>query len=158
MSQPTGPLWQPSARRVADANLTAFIDRYLPGADYARLYDWSVTEPAAFWAAVWAFCGIVQHAPAQAVLEHAERMPGAVWFRGARLNFAENLLRYRDDHPALVFRDETGARRALSYAQLATQVGAMTAALRSFGVQPGDRVAGYLPNIPEAMVAMLAAA
>ncbi len=158
MSQLTGPLWRPSARRVAAANLTAFIDRYLPGADYARLYDWSVAEPAAFWAAVWTFCGIVEHAPAQAVLEHAERMPGAVWFRGARLNFAENLLRYRDDHPALVFRDETGARRALSYAQLATQVGAMTAALRSFGVQPGDRVAGYLPNIPEAMVAMLAAA
>ncbi|MEA3220160.1 acetoacetate--CoA ligase [Immundisolibacter sp.] len=158
MTETTSPLWQPDARRVANANLTAFIDRYLPGADYARLYDWSVAEPAAFWSAVCEFCGIVHHTPAQVVLEHADRMPGAVWFRGATLNFAENLLRYRDDHPALVFRDETGARRELSYAQLAAQVGALTAALRAFGVQPGDRVAGYLPNIPEAIIAMLAAA
>jgi acetoacetyl-CoA synthetase len=158
MTEPTTPLWQPDARRIADANLTAFIARYRPGADYARLYDWSVAEQAAFWQAVWDFCGIVHHAPPQAVLEHAERIPGAVWFRGATLNFAENLLRWRDERPALVFRDETGARRQLSYAQLAAQVGAITAALREFGVQPGDRVAGYLPNVPEAMVAMLAAA
>ncbi|WP_448506857.1 acetoacetate--CoA ligase [Immundisolibacter sp.] len=152
------PLWRPDATRVANANLTAFIARYLPGADYSRVYDWSVAEPAAFWSAMWAFCGIIHHAPPQAVLEHADRMPGAVWFRGATLNFAQNLLRYRDDRTALVFRDETGVRRELSHAQLAAEVGAMTAALRSFGVQPGDRVAGYLPNIPEAIIAMLAAA
>ena len=158
MTETTSPLWQPDAARVASANLTAFIARYLPGADYARAYDWSVAEPAAFWSAVWEFCGVIHHAPPQAVLEHADRMPGAAWFRGATLNFAENLLRYRDDRPALVFRDETGVRRELSYAELAAQVGAMTAALRAFGVQPGDRVAGYLPNIPEAIVAMLAAA
>ncbi|HCO43362.1 MAG TPA: acetoacetate--CoA ligase, partial [Gammaproteobacteria bacterium] len=158
MTDSDNPLWQPSAQRIADANLSAFIARYRPGADYARLYEWSVAQPAAFWQAVWAFCGIVHHAPPRAVLEDADRMPGARWFAGATLNFAENLLRWRDDHPALVFRDETGTRRELSYAQLAAQVGALTAALRAFGVQPGDRVAGYLPNIPEAMVAMLAAA
>lgn len=158
MTHSVEPLWRPDAPRVASANLTRFIARYRPGADYARLYDWSVAEPAAFWAAVWEFCGIVHHAPPQAVLEHADRMPGAVWFRGTTLNFAQNLLRYRDSRPALVFRDETGARRELSFADLADQVGAMTAALRAFGVQPGDRVAAYLPNIPEAMVAMLAVA
>ena len=158
MTDTDTPLWQPSAQRIADANLSAFIARYRPGADYAQLYDWSVAQPAAFWQAAWEFCGIVHHAPARAVLEDGDRMPGARWFAGATLNFAENLLRWRDDHPALVFRDETGARRELSYAQLAAQVGALTAALRAFGVQPGDRVAGYLPNIPEAMVAMLAAA
>lgn len=158
MNDSDTPLWQPSAQRIADANLSAFIARYRPGADYARLYDGSVAQPAAFWQAVWDFCGIVHHAPPRAVLEDGDRMPGARWFAGATLNFAENLLRYRDDRPALVFRDETGARRQLSYAQLAAQVGAMTAALREFGVQPGDRVAGYLPNLPEAIVAMLAAA
>ena len=93
MTETTSPPCQPHARRVADANLTTFLDRYLPGADYAQLYAWSVAEPAAFWAAVWEFCGIVHQAPAQAVLEHADCMPGAVWFRGAMLNFAENLLR-----------------------------------------------------------------
>jgi len=158
MTNTLEPLWRPDASRVANANLTRFIARYLPRADYARLYDWSVDEPEAFWSAVWEFCGIVHHAPPQSILEHADRMPGAKWFSGATLNFAQNLLRFRDDRPALVFRDETGARRELSYAQLAAQVGAMTAALRAFGVQPGDRVAGYLPNIPEAIIAMLSAA
>ncbi|HCZ47550.1 MAG TPA: acetoacetate--CoA ligase, partial [Gammaproteobacteria bacterium] len=96
MTDSDNPLWQPSAQRIADANLSAFIARYRPGADYAQLYDWSVAQPAAFWQAVWAFCGIVHHAPARAVLEDADRMPGARWFAGATLNFAENLLRWRD--------------------------------------------------------------
>ena len=83
---------------------------------------------------------------------------GPRWFLGARLNFAENLLRFRDDHPALIARNERGRGRVLTYAELADEVAAVAAALEALGVSPGDRVAGYMPNIPEAVIAMLATA
>ncbi|HUY37026.1 MAG TPA: acetoacetate--CoA ligase [Pirellulales bacterium] len=156
-------LWQPSADQVARSNLTAFMrfvaDRGHPAmSEYAALYRWSNDEPEAFWAAVWDFCGVVAGRRYDTVVEHFDRMPGARWFPGARLNFAENLLRFHDDREALVFVHESGRRTAISYRELGHAVARAAQALKALGVEPGDRVAGYLPNIPEAVIAMLAAA
>jgi len=156
------PLWQPSPERIARANLTAFRrrvrERTAPQVtDFASLYRWSVERPEQFWSAVWDFCEVRGTRPPGPVLIDGDRMPGARWFPGARLNFAENLLRRRDTGEALVFRNEAGARRALSFAEVYEQAAALAAALRDWGVAPGDRVAGYLPNIPETVIAMLAA-
>jgi acetoacetyl-CoA synthetase len=124
--------------------------------DYPGLYRFSIESPKAFWRAIWEFGGVIGFAGSSTV-EDFERMPGARWFPDARLNFAENMLRYRDDRQALVFKSETGLNRSMSYRQLYTQVAGVASAMRSMGVEPGDRVAGYLPNIPETVVAMLAA-
>ena len=96
----SAPLWQPSPQRIANANLTAFMreahSRWgVPVEDYAALHRWSVAEPAQFWQSVWSFCGVIGDARDGPVLENADRMPGARWFPGARLNYAENLLRRR---------------------------------------------------------------
>ncbi|MGH8473206.1 MAG: AMP-binding protein, partial [Gammaproteobacteria bacterium] len=125
--------------------------------DYAALYRWSIAEPQAFWGAVWKFCAVRSSAPWHAVLENGDRMPGARWFPGARLNFAENLLSCRDRKAALVFRGEDGSRRAITYETLATQVGALSGALRGAGVGAGDRIAACMPNLPETVVGLLAA-
>jgi acetoacetyl-CoA synthetase len=140
-----------------------------PAGDWDGLYRWSVGQPEAFWAAVWDFCGVVADersgkAPWDAVLVGRDRVAppdptlGPRWFTGARLNFAENLLRYRDDRDALVFWNEHGRQISLTYAELATEVARIASGLRADGVGVGDRVAGLLPNIPETVVAMLAAA
>jgi acetoacetyl-CoA synthetase len=170
------PLWTPDAGRVARANLTAFIkhvqQQKLAGADdvadFAALYRWSVEHPEAFWPEVWGFCGVVAEErrgrlPWDDVVVGLDRMAppdperGPRWFPGARLNFAENLLRYHDDQPALVFWNERGRQRGLSYAELHEEVALVANALREEGVVPGDRVAGFLPNLPETVIAMLAA-
>ena len=124
--------------------------------DYAGLYAYSIEHPRQFWRAVWDFCGIVGK-PGETVVEGFDRLPGARWFPEAQLNFAENLLRFRDDHPALVFRAETGQSEQYSYRELYAAVAKAAAALRGAGIEPGDRVAGFLPNLPEAVIAMLAA-
>jgi acetoacetyl-CoA synthetase len=126
--------------------------------DYAALYRWSIAAPEAFWRSVWDFCGIVAETRGERVVAHLERMPGAAWFPEARLNFAENLLRRSDDSPALIFQGEERVRRTLSHAELCAAVSRLRETLREWGVGPGDRVAGYLPNLPEAVIAMLAAA
>jgi acetoacetyl-CoA synthetase len=155
-------LWEPSAQRVAGANLTRFAafagercDREF--ASYEDLYRWSVDDIPAFWAAVWDFLGIRASAAYTAVADDLSRFPGTTWFPGARLNMAENLLRHRDDGVALIFVGETAAPVRLTYAELYRSVARLAGALRSAGVVPGDRVAGYLPNLIEAAVAMLAA-
>ena len=125
-------------------------------ANFSSLYDWSIRHPEPFWGAVWDFCDIRAARRGDRVVEHFERMPGARWFPQARLNFAENLLRYRDAHPALVSWDESGWRRSLSYAQLYRRVSGLVDALRSAGVGAGDRVAALMPNLPETVMAMLA--
>ena len=125
-------------------------------ADYAALHRWSVEQPATFWSAVADFCELQLDAPGKEVLVDPDRMPGAQWFAGAQLNFAANLLRYRDDRIALIFRDEAGRRRQLSYAELYRKVAGLTEGLRRAGVTAGDRVAGLVPNCPEAVIAMLA--
>ncbi len=159
----TAPLWSPSPQRIARSRMAAFqvfaADRAAREFDtYDALWQWSVSEPAAFWQAVWDFCGVMAETPATTVLTDGERMPGARWFGDARLNFAENLLRYRDERVALVFRGETGHREQLTYAELHQTVARLAAALKAAGVGPGDRVAGFLPNLPETVIAMLAAA
>jgi acetoacetyl-CoA synthetase len=135
-------------------------------ADFAALYRWSVARREEFWPAVWRFCGVVAddrpgRDPWDRVFTGDGRVAppgpdGPRWFDGARLNFAENLLRYRDEHTAIVFWNELGRQTEMSYAQLHAEVGRVAHGLRAAGVVAGDRVAGFVPNIPEAVVAMLA--
>ncbi|XP_072768048.1 acetoacetyl-coenzyme A synthetase-like [Nerophis lumbriciformis] len=124
---------------------------------YPELHRWSVDYPEEFWPSLWDYVEVVASRRWTEVVDDPDRMPGASWFRGARLNFAENLLRFQDDSEALVSWDETGRRRSLSYLELHREVTAAASALKDLGVEAGDRVAGFLPNIPEAVVAMLAA-
>ena len=159
------PIWRPSAAGIADANLTRFIRELGVSAvtDSPSLYTWSIEHPAGFWPAVWRFCGVAGDM-GDAVLVGGDRMAppdpalGPTWFPGARLNFAENLLRRRDEGDALVLWTEQGASRKLSFAELARDVARFAEFLRSAGVGVGDRVAGFMPNIPESVVAMLATA
>jgi acetoacetyl-CoA synthetase len=157
------PLWRPSPERIERAQLTHFIAA-VSGVltptigSWDDLWHWSVDHPEHFWPAVWKFCELKSSRRWDVALENAEAMPGAKWFTGARLNFAENLLRHDDDHPALVWRGEDGQRRVHSYAGLHREVARLAGALRALGVGPGDRIAGFLPNCPEAVIAMLAAA
>src|SRR5579864_6144194 len=167
------PIWSPSPARIAAANLSRFAafahaehgapaPTSDPVADHRALWQWSIDERARFWVAVYRFCGIVGERPEAEreaeVLSDGERMPGAHWFTGTRLNFAENLLQRRDAHPALIFVNEGGDRRLLTYADLHARSARLAAGLRAEGVGPGDRVAGFLPNIPEAVIGMLATA
>ncbi|HKH91717.1 MAG TPA: AMP-binding protein, partial [Gemmatimonadaceae bacterium] len=173
----TRPLWTPSAEAIEAANVTRFIrDAVRPLGGSARevhdsdsLYEWSVADPTSFWAVFWRFCDVIAEErpggpPWDAVLEHGERMAppdpvlGPRWFRGARLNFAENLLRRYDDAEALVLWTERGPGRRLTYIQLGDAVARFAGFLRHVGVEQGDRVVGFVPNMPEAVVAMLAAA
>ncbi|HEY4646801.1 MAG TPA: acetoacetate--CoA ligase [Steroidobacteraceae bacterium] len=161
MSLDVRALWSPSPERIASANATRFNEfvRAHHGAtcsDWAQLYDWSIAHPAAFWEALLDFADVRARRGAAPVLEHGDRMPGARWFDGATLNFAENLLRVRDDQPALVFHNERGQRRQLSFRELHDEVARIATGLRACGVVSGDRVAGFLPNLPESVIAMLA--
>jgi len=155
-------LWSPSPERIAASNLRRFIEciaarRGLSTGDYAALHRWSIERPDAFWFEVAHFADVKADWAAAPVVEHGDQMPGARWFPGAKLNYAENLLHYRDDHPALIAYNEIGQRRVLSYRQLCAEVARVASTLKDLGVQPGDRVAGFLPNVPETVVAMLAA-
>ena len=169
-------VWRPTPAQVASANVTRFVAdvvRPLGGSasgvhDASSLYAWSIAHPEQFWPAVWRFCGILADDLGDGqqwddVLVGADRMAppdpvlGPRWFTGARLNFAENLLRRRDGADALVLWTEEGKGRTLSFAELAREVARFAAFLRAEGVVAGDRVAGFLPNVPEAVVAMLAA-
>ena len=169
------PLWTPDPDRIARANLTAFIkhvQQKKPAgsqevSDFSSLYRWSVTRPEAFWPQIWRFCGVVAEErpggdPWDEVVIGLERMApphpelGPRWFRGAKLNFAENLLRHEDDRAAVVFWNERGRQRALSYTELRSEVARVADALVAEGIRPNDRVAGFLPNLPETIIAMLA--
>jgi acetoacetyl-CoA synthetase len=161
----TAPLWQPSPDRIARANLTAFATRAaakhgigLP--DFTALYRWSIAEPEAFWREVWADAGVVGEAGARTLVD-ARRMPGAHWFPDGRLNYAENLLAHRPPDAAgdaLVFWGEDKVQRRVSNAELVATVSRVAQGLRAAGVKRGDRIAAYTPNLPEAIIAMLAAA
>jgi acetoacetyl-CoA synthetase len=163
MNSPNAPIWQPSAERIAGTRLTAFTEeagrrwnRPLAGAGYATLHAWSIAHPEEFWTSVWEF-GEVRGEMGGSIAVDREKMPGARWFPEAKLNFAENLLRRRDDADALVFWGEDKLKRRLSHGQLYLEVARLAAALRGMGVVAGDRVAAYMPNLPETLVAMLAA-
>jgi acetoacetyl-CoA synthetase len=156
-------LWQPSEQRVTQARVTRFRntlndDLGLHLDNYAGLYSWSIDNPEDFWRSVWDQCGVVGQGPGQVILDQGEKMPGASWFPEAELNYAENLLQGDDAQQALVFRSEDGSSQSFDYAALRLAVSQTAEALRASGVVPGDRVAGFLPNIPETVVAMLAAA
>ncbi|MGA9876212.1 MAG: acetoacetate--CoA ligase [Solirubrobacteraceae bacterium] len=161
------PLWTPSAELVRSARMTDFMrwagERHgRDFADYSELWEWSVGEIEQFWGDIWDYCGVRASVPYEQVLA-SRQMPGARWFEGARLNYAENmLLRDRDpNEPAVLhvseLRDQDPPAQ-LSWGELSEQVAALAAGLRSLGVQPGDRVAAYAPNLPETLVAFLASA
>jgi acetoacetyl-CoA synthetase len=157
------PLWSPSPDRIADANITRFMARvnanHNAGAhDYASLYNWSIERPQDFWAELWRFCGVRSNREWSRVLANENAMPGAKWFAGSQFNFAENLLARDDAAPALVFCNERQDRRELSYQKLRAEVARVASGLRALGVAKGDRVVGFMPNLPETVIAMLAAA
>ena len=160
---PSQPLWRPSDERVKSTQLTAFMHSvqdstgFDAGGDYFALHQWSLDEPAAFWRAVWDFAEI-QGDPGEVVCDDPSVLPGCQWFPDATLNFAENLLRFADDREALVEIDESDARCALTYGQLREQVARLVGWMRQQGIQPGDRIAGFMPNCIETVVAMLATA
>jgi acetoacetyl-CoA synthetase len=156
------PLWEPSADRIAQARLSAFI-RHVNAAcglqisDYAALYRFSIERPADFWREVWTFCGIRGDMGERIVVD-LESMIDARFFPDARLNFADNVLRRRDHGPALIFNGEGQRAATLTHAELYAAVARFAAALRRAGVRAGDRVAGYVPNLPETIIAALGAA
>jgi acetoacetyl-CoA synthetase len=156
-------VWRPSAARIADSNLTRFTaclnarkGMRLDG--YEQLYAWSVSHPEDFWTELARFADVRADWGQGPVLQDREHTPGARFFPNARLSFAENLLRYQDDHAAIVFVNERGSRRQLSHRELRQEVAHIAAGLRAAGVGAGDRVAGFLPNLPETAIAMLASA
>jgi acetoacetyl-CoA synthetase len=157
------PLWQPSPNRMKKSQLQAFVHKLeqnlgLKFPDYQELHRWSVNNPGIFWEQVWAFTQIIHSSGHRQVLSNAAKFPGAQWFEGAALNFAENLLHRRDSKTAIVAILENGSRRTMSYDELYIEVAKVAAALKNCGVTKGDRVAGVLPNVCETVIAMLASA
>jgi acetoacetyl-CoA synthetase len=156
------PLWRPSEERVKATRLADFIrfveaksNRKFP--DYASLHRWSIANPEEFWTAVWEHTRIIAAARGARIIETKDAMPGARFFPDAKLNYARNLLRRHDGEPAILFRNESGLRRQLSWRELQDEVSRLQQALKAEGVGAGDRVAAVLPNIPETVIAMLAA-
>jgi len=154
-------LWEPSKSRIDSCTLTAFMrateqrwNRQFP--DYQALYDFSVSEFDKFWQSVAAFCDVRAEEWGEHAVVDAHKMPGAQFFPEAKLNYAENLLRRRDDGPAIIFRAEDKVRRTMSWRELTDTVSRLARALKAMGVKPGDRCAGFVPNMPETIVAMLA--
>lgn len=155
-------LWKPDEERIKNANMTSFMrfvkeKDYGDFTDYDSLYRWSIENIPDFWSAIWEFTGIKASSPYESVIDDPGKMPGATWFAGARLNFAENLLRHRDERTAMVFHGEDQETREMTYAELYDDVAGLAGALKGLGVQAGDRVTGFMPNMPETVVAMLAA-
>ena len=156
------PLWRPSKDAAAEANITAFMaqaerDWGIRAPDYQVLYDWSIRKPEEFWPSLWDFTGIVAETRGERAIEHPESMLEARFFPDARLNFAENLLRLRDDTTAIIFWREDGLRREVGKRELYDQVSRIAQALAAAGIAEGDRVGAVLPNMPEALACMLAA-
>ncbi len=161
-------LWKPSARRVAESNISRFIrfanrrakanidDGNLTGS--SQLYTWSIREPESFWNAVWDFAKVIAQTRGSRTLVDGNKMPGARWYPDARLNYAENLLRRRDAEMAIVFQGEDKIRWQLSYADLYDAVSRTVQALEAAGVGEGDRVAAFMPNMPDTIIFMLATA
>ena len=152
------PLWQPTAERAAATNLARFMAAAgKAGASYEELHRWSVERSEDFWSLLWDFCGVKGEKGARRLID-GNRMPGAKFFPDGRLNFAETLLGERDATTAIVFWGEDRIKRNYSRRQLHDLVSRLQQALAAAGVGKGDRVAGYLPNLPESVAAMLATA
>jgi len=155
-------LWEPTEEQIKRTNMFRFMNfinetynqKFI---EYAPFYAWSVENIPEFWAAFWKFADVIHSKPYDQVVDDVTKMPGAKWFTGAQLNFAENLLRYRDDQIALIFKGEAQASSKMTYAQLYDEVARLARSLKDLGIQPGDRVVGFMPNMPESIIAMLAA-
>lgn len=155
-------LWQADEKTRQNAHLQTYLTwltkhHQRQFDNYAALWRWSVDEPAAFWETVWAYFSVINHAPYQDVLSGLQ-MPGARWFEGARLNYAEHIFRKANDaNPAILFQNERQALTEISWKTLKQQTATLAQFLRNAGIKPGDRIAAYLPNTPHAIVAVLAA-
>jgi acetoacetyl-CoA synthetase len=155
-------LWKPSEEHIKKTNMYRFMqfvnEKHKQNfKTYPSFYGWSVENIPDFWAAMWEFADIIASKPYDQIVDDVRKMPGARWFSGAQLNFAENLLRYKDGQAALIFKGEGQKSIKMTYAELYDEVARVAKSLRAAGVQPGDRVVGFLPNMPAAIVAMLAA-
>ena len=155
-------LWQPSEKRIKNSNMYCFMQninkKYNKNfIDYDSLYHWSVENLEDFWAEMWDFAKIKASKKYDQIIDDSKKMPGANWFKGSRLNFADNLLRFRNDATALIFRGEDKVRRSFTYNELYNETSMVAASLKEAGIKPGDRVVGFMPNMPETIVAMLAA-
>jgi len=154
-------LWQPSPDECRRTNIARYMDwldshGYGKHGTYDDLWKWSVSDIPAFWESIWQFCEVRASQKYSAVLTDS-RMPGATWFDGARLNYTEHLFRHAtSSRPAILFRSEQTPLREVSWNELAASTAAFAAGLRDLGVQPGDRVAAVMPNIPETVIAFLA--
>lgn len=156
------PLWAPSEQQIAEANMTTFMRASerawgISLDDYAGLYEWSITKPEQFWQSLWTYLDVIGERPDDTIIKDRDSMIDARFFPAARLSFAENILRTRDDYPAIIFRGEDGSRREVTRRSLYDQVSRLAQALRGLGIAEGDRVAAILPNIPETLACMLAA-
>jgi acetoacetyl-CoA synthetase len=156
-------LWKPDKETLQQSQMYAFMQLAckkfnLPEQNYAALHHWSVNNPADFWGTFWDYSGIVHSTPCRNVVDDPGKMPGAKWFEGTRLNFAENLLQHRGNKTAIIFRGEDGTEKRLSRDELYSEVAGIAAGLKKQGIGIGDRVAGFMPNIPETVIAMLATA
>ncbi|MFH2100157.1 MAG: AMP-binding protein, partial [Pseudomonadota bacterium] len=154
-------LWTPNPERARNTNMHRFKERINEKygqdfSEYGPLWQWSVDHIPEFWAEMWDLAGVKTSEPYRAVVDDAQKMPGAKWFSGARMNFAENLLRFRDDKPALVFVGEGREPVTLTHNELFAQVARMAEALKRARVKPLDRVVGFMPNLPQTIIAMLA--
>jgi acetoacetyl-CoA synthetase len=157
------PLWQPSELRIKSTNMYRFMtlvnERFNKKfTEYTGLWEWSVENLEDFWSTAWEFLDIKASIPYTKAIENQDKMPGAKFFTNSKLNFAQNLLQFRNDRPALVFRGEDSVRRTLTYNQLYDEVAKTAASLKAMGIAKGDRVVGFVPNMPESIIAMLAAA
>lgn len=155
------PIWRPAPDRIARSNLTAFMALVnarhgLSVRDYGELHRFSVEQPDKFWIAVWDFCEVIAEHRGETVVTGYDKMDGARWFPDARFNLARNLLRRNDDAEGVIALQEDGPNRVLSFRQLYDLVSQYVQAMRQAGIGVGDRVAGFLPNVPEAVAALLA--
>jgi len=157
------PLWVPSQDQIKNANMARFIEFVNKKfgkkiKTYDELHQWSVDSIPDFWVAMWDFAKVKASKRWDKPVEDLKKFPGTKWFPGARLNFAENLLRYRDDRLAFIFKGETQKSAKMTYKELYYTVARLAKSLREIGIQPGDRIAGYMPNMMETAIGMLAAA
>lgn len=155
------PLWTPSKEAIAKSQMTAFIkfvnQKHQQNiTQYNELHRWSIANLKNCWTSIWDFCDVIASKKATQILKNSEDMEHAKWFEGAKLNFAENLLRYRDDHQALIFEGENNERKEHTYSELFDQVAVWAQYLKDSGVTVGDRVVAFMPNSPETIIAMLA--
>ena len=156
-------MWQPNREQITGSQMVQFMafinSRYeLAIENYSQLYQWSIDQVEDFWSSFWDFSQIIYHSPYHSVVDDINKMPGAKWFEGTTLNFAENLLRYRDTKIAIQFYGEDGRQFSLTYKELYNQVSQLSQSMREMGIVKNDRVIGFMSNIPETVIAMLAAA